>query len=162
MAAIKIDFRSVIGRMAKELAQDAREAVHVALQTNEFQNRTGNLEDSYGAAVYYEGRMVEGTQYTLTPTAISSKKWKGKEMRGSEEIIRYLRTYKPRTQGLSMIVVAAMPYGEILEKGQGNLYHKYKVITGANDFMRQLARKWEGRFGRKAKGIRVNVTPITG
>lgn len=161
MAAIQLDFRSYIGRMAKELAKDARDAVHVALETNEFQNRTGNLEDSYGAAVYYEGRMIEGTQYTLTPHATESKNWYGRKLSGHNEIVRYLRTYRPRTKGLSMIVVAAMPYGEILEKGQGNLYRKYKVITGANAFMRQLAQKWAGKFGRKSKGIRVNVNPIT-
>lgn len=161
MAAIKIDLRTVLGKTIKDLAEDAKQAVHVALQTNEFENRTGNLEDSYGAAVYYDGRMVEGTQYTLTPTATKSKNWYGRDIKGSEEIVRYLRTYRPRTKGISMIVVAAMPYGDILEHGKGHLYRKYKVITGANAFMRQLAQKWAGKFRTKAKGVRVNVNPIS-
>ena len=75
---------------------------------------------------------------------------------------------RPRTKGLSLILIAAMPYEKVLEQGyfevkgkRINLTKKYKVITGANAFMRQLAQKWAGKFGRKAKGIRVNVNPIT-
>lgn len=155
--ATLVDFRTLKGKLIKQLAADGREAVHEALRTNEFQNRTGNLEDSYGSAVYDNGKMVEGTEYTLTPTATQTKKWKGKELSGAREIVHYLRTYRPRTKGLSLIVVAAMPYGEILEQGAGHLYRKYKVITGANDFLRRKASEYQGRFGRKMKGVRVNV-----
>lgn len=163
MAKKRIDLRSTLyKRYVKELAEDGKRAIDEAIKTNTFTNRTGNLQDSYASAVYYDGYMVEGTMNFYDPSiATKGKEWYGKTLQGREEARRYLLNYRPRTKGLSLILIAAMPYGEILEKGQGNLRKKYKVITGANAFMRKLAQKWAGKFERKAKGVRVNVNPIT-
>lgn len=170
MAKKRIDFRSTLyKRYVKELAEDGMRAIEEAIRTNTFINQSGNLQDSYASAVYYDGYMIEGTMNYYEPqTATEGKKYGNKILHGREEARRYLLNYRPRTKGLSLILIAAMPYEKVLEQGyfevkgkRINLTKKYKVITGANAFMRQLAQKWAGKFGRKAKGIRVNVNPIT-
>lgn len=169
MAKKSIDSRSKLyNKYVEELTLDGEKAIQAAVWSNEFENRTGNLQDSYASAVYHDGYMITGTMRYYEPSiATSSKKYGNRMLSGREEARRYLLNYKPRTKGLSLVLIAAMPYEKVLEQGyyevdgkRINLTRKYKVITGANNFMKQLAAKWSGKFGRKAKGTRVNVTPI--
>lgn len=146
---IKFDGRTILGKLYNQMKEDCKAVVEEAIRTNEFVNRTNNLEDSYGAALYYNGMILPETIYYKSPKATTTKKWKGKDVSGHEEMIKYLVKFKPTKKGLTLVLVAAMPYGEVLERGGGNLHRKYKVIVGANDFMRKLAQKYNGMFGRR-------------
>lgn len=152
--------------MRRELVYDAFRLVEEAYRTKTFEEQTGNLADSYGAAVYYNGVIVkDGIQY-LEPKATEPRMWKSGDYRsGHDEMIKYFRNYKPRKQGFTIVLVAAMPYAPVLEGGNGlGLRHKYKVITGANSLMRELAAKYERKFGGRSwsigKGTRTTINSI--
>lgn len=146
---MKFDGRTRLGKLYLRMKADCKRVVEEAIRTNEFVNRTGNLEDSYGAAIYYDGVLQEDSIYYREPKAISAKKWKGSTIKGHDEMLSYLRSFKPRKKGLTLVLVAAMPYGEILERGGGRLLRKYKVIVGANEILRSLAAEYGGMFGRR-------------
>lgn len=151
-----IDYRTIEGRFIKEMTKDCKTAVDAAIASNEFKNRTGNLQDSYGAALYKDGVLIRESIYYKTPIATTEKKWRGEMKSGHDEMIKYFESFKPRKMGITMVLVAAMPYGEVLERGGGNLNRKYKVIVGANSVMRELAAKYEGMFGRR-RGARTSI-----
>ena len=44
-----------------ELARDGEDAIHDAYNNRDWNNRTFNLHDSYGSAVYLNGRLVKST-----------------------------------------------------------------------------------------------------
>ena len=48
----------LIRRLIDELAEDGRKAIQTAYENRDFTNRTYNLHDSYGSAVYYNGVLV--------------------------------------------------------------------------------------------------------
>lgn len=161
MATYKIDYRTSLGRLVKVMKEDCKRVVEEAINTNEFTNRTNNLEDSYGCAVYYNGQLLRDTLYYKEPIATNTKLWYKKEKSGHKEMLNYFETFRPRKRGLTMVLVAAMPYGEILETGGGYLRRKYKVIVGANGLMRELAAKYDGMFGRRRGGrTSINVERI--
>lgn len=151
---IKYNSSAVIDKLIQELSRDGQKAIQAAYHTAEFDSKSGNLFDSFGCAVYYNGILQQNTISTLEPTAVTPREWYGEPMYGRDRIIEYLTNYRPRSKGLTLIVAAAMPYYEILEKGQGYLTRKYKVITGANAIMREIAKKYSGKFGgRRKQGV---------
>lgn len=135
-----------------EMAEDCVKAVSEAYYTSTYIDGTGNLRDSYACAVFKDGVLLPTTMAFIdSASAVAPSIWYGKELYGRNEAVKYLSSYRPKAKGLSIVLIAAMPYYEILEKGLGNLHHKYKVITGANAFMRELARKYDGKFGGRRK-----------
>ena len=142
--------------MVNFLIEKGVQIMEKAYETRGFENRTGNLHDSYGCAVYNNGMYVNQSVRTLTPIAVKTKKVRGRYVKGHNEVERYLKhIYRPRAKGLSLVVVAAMPYGEILEHGWGNLQKKYRVIAGINSDMASLSRELEGRFGIRKRGVTI-------
>jgi len=139
--------------MIKELTMYGEMVIEEAYKTATFKNRTFNLRDSYASAVFYEGKMVNGTLRTLgSPLALVSKTWYGRKVRGRYEATRFLRNdYKPTGRGLSLVAIAAMPYREVLE-----LRYKYRVISGANWMMRSLADTFSTKFGVRRHGITIS------
>lgn len=163
---LKINTNALFEEMRKELVYDAFRLVEEAYKTKTFEEQTGNLADSFGAAVYYDGVLVkDGIQY-LEPTATKPRQWTSGDFRsGHDEMIKYFQNYKPRKKGFTIVLVAAMPYAPILEGGGGyGIRHKYKVITGANSLMRELAAKYESKFGgrtwSKGRGTRTTINSI--
>lgn len=146
-----------LNAMINELAMYGEMVMKEAYNTRDFNNQTFNLHDSYGSAVYYEGKMVNGTLKTLgTPQAVVSKEWYGVKIRGRKAVTDYLKNeYKPTSKGLSLVVVAAMPYRDVLE-----LKYKYRVISGANWMMRSLANTFSAKFGIRRKGITITNIEI--
>lgn len=166
VSRLKIDTNALFEKMREELVHDAFRLVEEAYKTKTFEEQTGNLADSFGAAVYYDGDLVkDGIQY-LEPKATEPRMWKRGDYRsGHEEMIQYFRNYKPRKKGFTIVLIAAMPYAPVLEGGGGyGIRHKYKVITGANSLMRELAAKYERKFGgrnwSKGKGTRTTINSI--
>lgn len=147
----------VLNEMIKELTMYGEMVMKEAYNTRDFTNRTYNLHDSYGSAVYYNGQMVNGTLKTLgSPQATESKTWYGKKLRGRQVVTDYLRNeYKPSGKGLSLVVVAAMPYRDVLE-----IKYKYRVISGANWMMRSLANTFAAKFGIRKHGISISNIEI--
>jgi hypothetical protein len=153
----------------RKMRNDCIRLVSAAYTTKTFQEETGNLADSIGAAVYRNGVLLEDTIAYREPRASSPAAWypkKGDYRSGHEEMIKYFRNYKPRTKGLTIVLVAAMPYAEVLEQrpSKSGLQRKYKVITGAYSSLRQLKGEYEqdvARMGYKTakygQGIRVTL-----
>lgn len=157
----------------RKMAEDCEDLVYTAYMTGTYDEETGNLADSIGAAVYRDGVLLEDTLAYRQPRAITSKKWRGKgTISGHEEMMNYFRNYKPKKNGLTIVLVAAMPYAEVLEnrpranevRTKTPLRHKYKVITGAYGALKALKSKYESdaaKLGYKTakygQGIRVTL-----
>lgn len=148
MAKKTIDKQKEINKMVERLSLDGKALVEKAYKTRGFIDRTYNLHDSYGSAVYYNGVLQPNSIYYLQEQATEAKKWYGKMLRGRNEIVDFFIEYKGRGKGFDLVLVAAMPYASILEHGQGTLRGKYQVISGTMSDMRELARKYKGSISR--------------
>lgn len=150
MANNKNNIQAEIKKVVSQLANDGRLLVEKAYNTRTFENRTYNLHDSYGSAVYYNGVLQKDSIYYLSPQATAAKKWYGAMLRGKNEIVDFFLEYRGIGKGFDLVVVAAMPYASILEHGQGRLRQKYKVISGAMSDMEALAKKYNGTITRSS------------
>lgn len=167
-----------INRLIDELTRDGEMAIHDAYYNRDWNNRTYNLHDSYGSAVYYNGRLIKKTIRYVGPEQAKSglnKEWvwtKGRsmqdfrgerrlpgdevQMRGRDEVMDFFSQYTPQGRGLELVIVAAMFYASYLEDGAGRLKKKYKVISSGATTMQELAAKYNGllrniRLGRVHK-----------
>lgn len=140
----------------KELTDYGERIIKEAYSTKTFQDQTFNLHDSYGSAVYEDGVYIPRTLRRLDPQATKTKKLRGRQVKGHNEVERYLKNYKPRQKGLTLVVVAAMPYGDILEAGKEPLRYKYRVISGARWMMNSLAQSFSAKWGIKKHGMSIN------
>lgn len=144
----------------RELTEYGEKIIQEAYATKTFQDRTFNLHDSYGSAVYKDGVYIPRTLRRLDPQATETKKLRGRQVKGHNEVERYLKNYRPRQKGLTLVVVAAMPYGDILEAGKEPLRYKYRVISGARWMMRSLADSFSSKWGIKKHGMSINNIQI--
>lgn len=136
-----------IQKYAEKLADDGRKLINKAFLTADFKkDKTQNLHDSYGCAVYYKKMLVSGTKRILSQKATQPRynKYSGQDEYGHNEINNFLDSYKPASDGLVLVIAVAMFYGEILEKKKGNLKRKYKVISGVSSDIKALADKYKG------------------
>lgn len=131
------------------------ETMRQAYESADFsKNKTQNLHDSYGCAVYHNGMLVKGTIHTLTetPKATQPRRLYGKDVYGREHVEDYLRLYKPRSGGFQLVVIASMPYAGILEAGKTPLHRKYQVISGIKEAMIDKAKDLGGTRSRRREG----------
>lgn len=160
-----------VRQLVDELAEWGHKAIIRAYQKKDWHNRTYNLHDSYASAVYVDGKLQQRTirfvgeemsnpnsQFhhagfysvrrhdKLDPDRHGERYGEGDEMvtNGRDEAIAFLRQYVPNTSGVQLVVIAAMFYADILERGGGNLKRKYHVIADANSTLEQLARSLGG------------------
>lgn len=136
-----------IRAMINKLTDDGQKLINKAFEQADYsKNKTQNLHDSYGSAVYYNGSLVNGTMRFLTSRAAYGK-YNDRTDRieyGREEITDFLQSYKA-PMGLSLVVAVAMFYGTILEAGaQGGLRRKYHVISQIGDDVDMFVGKIEG------------------
>lgn len=130
---------------SKMLSEEGRKLVIRAFESASFdKNKTQNLHDSYGSAVYYNGTLLNDSKYVFTSRATQGRfnTYTGEMEYGRYEINDFFNNYKPHTKGFELVVVAAMFYGQILESGK--LRRKYKVISGINSDIGLLASKLKG------------------
>jgi hypothetical protein len=173
MAKKRVQSRFV-EELIDELTNEGYAAILQAYYTREFTNRTFNLHDSYGSAVYYNGKLIKRTIRYVGQEHYTTGKFYGWEwtksrsvpnfrgirfytgdqvdMTGREEVMDFFSQYTPPNKGLQLVVVAAMWYGLILEKGGGNLKRKYRVISGARTIMDELAAKYGGSVSQIETG----------
>lgn len=137
-----------MGQLIDKLTADGEKLVKRAYETRTFQNRTYNLHDSYGSAVYVNGKLVKSSiRYAGSKQAKDGKVFGDELIEGRFEIDAFFNWFKPGTKGVDLVVIATMPYANILEKGAG-LRRKYLVISGARDLMNTVAYSYNGRFSK--------------
>lgn len=141
---------SFIRQLIQELALEGQKAIQEAYNNRDFTNRTYNLHDSYGSAVYYNGVLQMDSVYFISPVASVAKKWYGKWLEGHDELIEFLQEYQGQKNGIELVIVAAMPYASILEDKR-----KYKVISGAWSQMQSIQSKHKGSTIRRVSTSRV-------
>lgn len=132
-----------IRKYCEALARDGEKLILKAYNTANFKkDKTQNLHDSYGSAVYFNKKYVIGTKRLFSARAkVPRFNYYEKESQyGIEEINQYLDSYVPETDGFVLLVAAAMFYGTFLEKGSGRLKRKYRVISGISSDMESLAK----------------------
>lgn len=96
--------------LAEKMAEIGQIGVEWAIQNHEFNNRTNNLEDSYGYAVYKDGQIL-GEPFVTNKSATSPKDGKF----GHDQAIEFLRSYSAYPVGFSVVVCAATAYAEHVE-----------------------------------------------
>ena len=133
-------------RVINYLASLGEMAIQVAYNDKGFTNRTYNLKDSYGSAVYYNGALLDTTIRYIGPPEAKTKRH-GKS--GREEVNKFFRDYSPTSKGYDIVIVATMPYAGELETGGGQLKRKYHVMVGARELLERVAAK----YGAKLKGL---------
>ena len=95
------------------------EAIKYAITNHEFNNRTNNLEDSYGYAVYYNGSQINKVITDKKATVLKGGK------SGNEEANTFLDNYNAG-DGYTLVVVAGMYYAAYVEFEYG-----LDVLTGS-------------------------------
>jgi hypothetical protein len=97
---------------------------------------TGNLRDSMGSAVYVNGELREDSIRYLVDQP-TSKKTDPRYGRGREALLNYFRRVHPRSSKneVYLLVAAAMPYANALERGTHAGGYEIKVISGARDYI---------------------------
>ena len=134
-----------VSQLADKLIKKGKDLVEEALRTKTYEHDTYNLHDSYGAGVYYKGRLIR-EYYNEPSMAKKPKKNLGELEYGKDNIRDYLHSeYKPTTNGIVLVVVATMFYGEILERGGGKLKRKYKVISQISSSAELVANEFKGK-----------------
>lgn len=137
----------LIKALISQLANDGEKAIREAYEGREFTNRTYNLHDSYGSAVYYNGTLVKSSiRYVGAEMAEEDDRY------GRNEVNEFFSNYRPKNRkGIDLVIVAAMFYADILEEGKGRLKRKYKVIAEGEDYMKNLATHFRGTLSKFVK-----------
>ena len=166
----------LIKALISQLANDGEKAIREAYEGREFTNRTYNLHDSYGSAVYYNGNLVKSSIRYVGAEMAKEVDWRsqgwiwkggrtmpdfrGKRrlnndevfMNGREEVMDFFSHYKPKNRkGIDLVIIAAMFYADILEEGKGKLKRKYKVISEGEDYMKNVATHFRGTLSKFVK-----------
>lgn len=113
-----------------------------------FENRSFNLYDSYGYAVYVDGS-VRAQGFLSQSAASEGKKWYGNTVEGSSAISEFFNVKYKSSGGIELVIAAAMPYAQVLENGGASngrftYKHKYKVISMAYDKLKELQGRYPG------------------
>lgn len=138
-----------LNNFAMKLASDGEKLIQKAYTMADYdKNKTQNLHDSYGSAVYYNRKLYPGTKRFFTKKATTSKydPYEDEYITGRRAIENFFGTYRPATDDFQLVVAVAMFYGGIIEKGLqgGQIRRKYKVIMMIGDDIRELADKVGG------------------
>lgn len=133
-----------IASFAKSLIDEGAKAINEAYKTSEFQNWTYNLHDSYGCCLYYDGKeYLNSRRYVGRKALVGKTDPLGNLILGRQVLDDFFDSYKPKPKGFDLVIVAAIFYAYILEKGIG-LRKKYRVISGARNLVEDIARKYKG------------------
>ena len=137
----------MIKALISQLADDGEKAIREAYEGREFTNRTYNLHDSYGSAVYYNGTLVKSSiRYIGAEMAEEDERY------GRNEVNDFFSNYRPKNRkGIDLVIVAAMFYADILEEGKGKLKRKYKVIAEGEGYMKNVATHFRGTLSKFVK-----------
>lgn len=137
-----------INRIIDYLAGQGKRIIHDAVQTKTTRQRTQNQNDAYGWAVYYNGKEMRRGYWTTSPQANAKRNgWAAQGIEkgyGREDLTKYLNSYKPKGNGFQLIVVNAVFYTMIQERGGGKLKHRYRIITQEFSNMEAAGAQFKG------------------
>lgn len=139
-------------KVVNALADKGQKLIQKAFNESDYsKDKTQNLHDSYGSAVYYNGKLVPGSERYFISRAVEGRynSTTNEIDYGRDEIESFFHNYKSKRKGFELVIAVAMFYGEILEKGSGNLRRKYKVISSVADDVEMLASKFKGARVKK-------------
>lgn len=146
MADIRKD--SVLMTFVNELAERGNKIIKSAYARSDYsKNKTQNLHDSYGSAVYYKGKLIESSIRYMDEKASVGRfnMYDGEVQKGRNEIAKFLRKYKAIENGMELVVAVAMFYARPLEEGTyAKNGRKWKVISMAEDELRKLQSEIKG------------------
>jgi len=127
-----------ITSMINSLYNDLVKVVDNCVSGGSFTNRSYNLHDSYGGAIYYNGVLQK--EYIVGKIATKTKKWYGRTIEGNKAIAEYIDNYKPKNSGFEVIALNGfMPYyGGVVE-----YKYDYKVIAMSVDQLNIIASKYK-------------------
>lgn len=105
-------------------------------QSEGWYSRRGNLHDSFGSAVYVDGKLRADT-IRYVDDEIWSKSGDPDFGYGREVLNDFFRTTRHRNKNNSivLVVVAAMPYAKYLEEGTHAGGYEIQVISDALDYL---------------------------
>jgi len=124
IAKIKQMAEVAIIESLSKLAEDSIE--HVLVYTKQWHNRTYNLSDSYGYAIYHNGWQIKKWMYSSHATKADAKGGTGSE-RGSDFL-----DFFNSTGDWQLVVVAGEFYAKDLEMLNG-----LDVLTGSFQYTRE-------------------------
>ena len=116
-------------------------------RANYSKNKTQNLHDSYGSAVYLDGILQRQSMRLMTASASVGRynKYDGEIQKGADEIKKFFQRYKAINKGIELVVAVAMFYGQFLEDGTyADNGKKWKVISMAEDELEKIQREIKG------------------
>ena len=138
-----------IDSLVDSLFKDGMNIINRAKATKEAQNDKYNMEDAFGCAVYYKGKIVK--KGYANPTPLSDTIHKGWEKKGIEAntgrgyLDDFFSSYKPHGMGMELVCVNAVYYSAILEDGrQPNAKAKYRIISQTDFMFDSLKNKYKG------------------
>lgn len=146
-----------VEQLVRKLELEGNRILHECEQQHDYTHRTDNLYDSYGYGIYVGGEIRKSGFLTPSKRAREDREWYGQPVSGREQILNFLNNeYKP-TNGIDMVVVAAMPYASVLENASSGQKHKYRVISMSYDKLKKLQGEIPGStvvniFGSKRQG----------
>ena len=141
-----------IHNLAMKLAEDGQKLIEKAyLQASFNKDKTQNLHDSYGSAVFLNRKLYQGSKRYFSKVASVPRynSYTESNEYGRDEINKFFDTYVPKDDGMQLVIAVAMFYGGILEAGKSPLRRKYQVISMVGDDIKALT--------SKIKGARVEV-----
>lgn len=154
--SVKLNKRSLIKSIRDVIVTEqtlrlkayAEEELNAMIESKEFHNRTSNAQDSYGWAVFYNGkRKYVGYYDNKSASTVSYlHEWSGKNSRakkqavnGRQAIKNQLGSYNPKTKnGWEVVWIAAAPYLGYHENGfhiGKTLYH-FNVMSQRYDHIK--------------------------
>lgn len=121
------------------------------VRDGKWRHKTHNLHDSFGSAVFENGKVVEDTICFLGPEE-SKANDKLLGMSGRDVLLDYFHTasYGKAKNSIVLVCVAAMYYTKYLEEGTHKGKYVIRVISYATDF---IQRHWHRYVSEKSKHI---------
>lgn len=156
----EVEYTKAMGDYVADLAVLGYEAIMYAYQRREFTHRTRNLHDSYGSAVYVNGKLEPTSRRFVGPEySTENDRHTGKS--GRDTLLAYFDNPGVDVSGdIVLLCVAAMEYAEYLEDGTHGGGYEIQVISAANDYLQQNWHRISKNKPKEFEIIRARV--ITG
>ena len=127
-----------INALVSQLSKEGKRILKECEREAEYTHRSMNLKDSYGYGIYVRG-VLRKKGFLGSAEAEGGKRWYGETIEGREQIENFLtKEYRP-TNGIELVIAAAMPYGEVLENASSGQHRKYRVVSMSYDKLKELS-----------------------
>lgn len=146
---ISSQLNQALGKYLDEIEGDAKRIVKKAADSKEAKNRSFNMMDAYGYAIYFNGKqMRHGYASDITMSKGIHKGWAKHSIPaddGRGYLDQFFKEYTPKSKGIELVVVNAIYYASILEAGKGFGGATFRIISQIESDMDTLKQKHGGR-----------------